>query len=115
MRRDMSWWEPFVQSDALARYIESGNCRPKKVTEYWHRVFNCVAKYLGFNKATRKILWDELVFGNWKRLHTDESKSADDWLNSLRYDVMYCSDRWSLDRLTRCHWMYRNYVRVVDE
>lgn len=114
MSRDMSWWEPFVQSDALIKYIERGNCRPKKVTEYWHRVFNCVAKYLGFNKATRKVLWDELVLGNWRLLHSDEQKTADDWLNDLYYDVMYCSDRWSLDRLTRCHWMYRKYIRATD-
>lgn len=30
-------------------------------------------------------------------------------------DVMYCSDRWSLDRLTRCHWTYRQYIMEVYE
>ncbi len=108
--------QPFEQSMALDRYIEKGNCTPEKVTEYWHRTFCCVAKYLGFNAATRRILWEELVAGNWSRLHMsyDEGlNTSDDWLRDLRWDVFYCSDRWSLDRLTRCHWLYRMYMGAL--
>lgn len=111
------WVEPYAQSMSLARYIEKGSCTPEKVTEYWHRTFCCVAKYLGFNRATRRILWEELVVGNWSRLHLsyDEGlNTSDDWLRDLREDVFYCSDRWSLDRLTRCHWLYRTYMRALE-
>ena len=112
------WKQPFAQSMALCEYINRGNCTPEKVTEHWHRVFCCVAKYLGFNRATRRILWEELVAGNWSRLHLsyDEGlNTPDDWLQDFRWDVVYCSDRWSLDRLTRCHWLYRTYMKAVME
>lgn len=111
-KKDTSWKEPFNQSFVLVNYIKAGNCRPQKVEEHWHRTFSCVAKYLGFNKATRKVLWEELVCGNWERLHTTEEEdklTPEEWLEKLRYEVFYCSDRWSLDRLTRCHWLYRQY------
>lgn len=110
------WGQPCVQSMVLAEYINQGNCTPEKVTEYWHRAFCCVAKYLGFNAATRRILWEELVAGNWSRLHLsyDEGlNTSDDWLRDFCWDVVYCSDRWSLDRLTRCHWLYRMYIRAL--
>lgn len=116
-KRDMHWKEPYDQSFVLVRYIKASNCSPQKVEKHWHRTFNCVAKYLGFNKPTRKILWNELVYGNWEHLHTteDESKMTPEaWLEKLHYEVAYCSDRWSLDRLTRCHWLYRQYMRSVN-
>jgi hypothetical protein len=123
----MGWVQPYEQSMALCGYIgvkswslddeppeeiRRGHITPKKVEEYWHRTFNCVAEYLGFNKATRKILWEDLVMGNWEKLHqTDEEcrKTPDEWLEKLEGEVWYCSDRWSLDRLTRCHWLWRQY------
>ena len=113
MARDMSWVQPLEQSAALSRYIEQGNCNPRKVEEHWHRTFNCVAKYLGFNRSTRRILWEDLVRGDWGRLHqtpVEECKTSDDWLDRLHWEVVYCSDRWSLDRLTRCHWIWRQYA-----
>jgi hypothetical protein len=103
---------------ALCRYIVQGNCNQRKVEEHWHRVFCCVAKYLGFNKATRKILWEELVAGNWKKLHTTDEecrRTPDEWLEKLESDVWYCSDRYTLDRLTRCHWLYRQYMQAVQK
>ena len=118
-KRDMRWLEPYEQSIALCRYIQRSHVTPEKVEEYWYRAFNCVAKYLGFNKATRRILWEDLVMGNWRRLHqTDEESryTPEKWLDKLYWEVTYCSDRWSLDRLTRCHWLWRQYSESeVDE
>lgn len=113
MKNGKRWEQPYHQSMSLCRYIDGGDCTPEGVEDHWHRAFCCIAKYLGFNRATRKVLWEDLVYGNWKRLHlTDEemAKTSNDWLNELRGDVFYCSDRWCLDRLTRCHWLYRHYV-----
>ena len=118
MARDMRWKQPYEQSMALCRYIERGDCDPQKVEEHWHRTFNCVAKYLGFNRATRKVIWEGLVVGNWERLHQTEEEgrmTADEWLEKLRGQCWYCSDRWSLDRLTRCHWIYRQYKWAIWE
>lgn len=112
----MDYEQPYHQSMALCRYIDGGDCDPRKVRERWHRTFCCVARLLGFNRATTRILWEDLVHGNWERLHqTDEERllSPDSWLGKLRDDVFYCSDRWCLDRLTRCHWLYRQYERSL--
>lgn len=116
MARDMSWKQPYEQSMALYRYLDGGGCDPNKVAEQWHRTFCCVAKYLGFNRETRRILWGELAQGNWEHLHRTEYESrytSDKWLDELKWDVFYTSDRASLDRLTRCHWMYRQYMRAA--
>ena len=93
-KKDMSWEEPFNQSLALASYIKAGDCRPQKIEENWHRTFSCVAKYLGFSKSSRKILWEELVEGNWERLHTTEEEkkmTPEEWL--------YRQYKWALFRM----------------
>lgn len=115
MRHREGWREPYDQSMALCRYIKDAgtSCNPKSVEEMWHRTFCCAARELGFNRATRRILWEELVGGNWARLHRtieEDDYSVERWLKLLRDDVFYCSDRWSLDRLTRCHWLFRRYM-----
>lgn len=112
-KRNTSWRESFNQSFALVHYTEAPeSCSLQKVDEYWHRTFSCVARHLGFNKATTKILWEELAEGNWDRLHTTEEEqkmTPEEWLERLHCQVFYCSDRWSLDKLMRCHWLYRQY------
>ena len=116
MAKDMDWKQPYEQSMALCRYIGRGSCKPSKVEEYWHRAFCCIAKYLGFNGSARKILWEDLVQGNWEHLHemkNEEGFTSEEWLEKLREDCFYCSDRWSLDRLTRCHLVWRQYVWAV--
>lgn len=110
--RDTGWIQPYEQSMSLYKYIREGNCTPKKVEERWHRAFCCIAKHLGFNRATRRILWEDLACGNWGHLHQnyeERSWTPEKWLDELSGDCFYCSDRWSLDRLTRCHWMFRQY------
>lgn len=106
----------YDQSCALYRYFESGGRDPREVGEYWHRAFCCVARQLGFDRPARKVLWEHLARGNWN--HPIDGKEAtmtsEDWLEALCSDVLHCSDRWSLDRLTRCHWKYRQYVRAVS-
>lgn len=99
----------------LRKYIK---CEPTAygVESRWHEIFSHVCRILGFNKSATKILWNELAYGNWKHLHeTDEerSKSAEEWLDDFSSDVFYCSDRWSLDRLMRCHWQFRQWKRRI--
>ena len=110
------WKQPYQQSMALHAYIDKGGCTPEGVAERWHHTFCCIAEYLGFNRQSRRILWNELVYGNWERLHmtdAEEEYTPDHWLSCLGDDVWYCSDRWCLDRLTRCHWLYRKYMECV--
>lgn len=88
------------------------------VEKLWRRVFGTVLADFGFPRKARTFLWDNLVVGNWKHLHmteTEKTYGADDWLDLLVGEVFYCSDRWTMDRLVRCHWMYRQYMDAVKE
>ena len=99
----------------LLRYIRSEGCCAAGVESRWHQVFNIVLRDLGFTRKQRSFMWGELMYGNWDRLHlTDEEKAkpSSEFLDDFYYDVLYCSDRWSLDRLMRCHWLYRAYRRT---
>ena len=78
----------------------------------WKEIFFHVCDQLGINRKSANVLFDELACGNWSHLHhTDEEKklTQSDWFESFMYDLFYCSDRWSLDRLTRCHWEFRQW------
>lgn len=77
----------------------------------WRKLFIRICQNeFGFSKKNAQYMFDEFGYGNWVHLNmTDEEKAmtADDWLEKFLADVFYCSDRWSLDRLLRCHWQYR--------
>lgn len=114
MKRKIKSWKPaYDASMELCKYLKAGDCTQNGVEDRWHKTFSLVLAYLGpFPRDTRNYLWKELVNGNWELLHvTDEErlKPPEYWLERLKGDVWYCSDRWSLDRLTRCHWLYRAY------
>ena len=112
-RKSRSWKPSYDASMELCKYLEMGDCTQKGVEDRWRKVFTLVLAHLGpFPRDTRSYLWKELVNGNWERLHlTDDERlnPPEYWLERLMSDVWYCSDRWSLDRLTRCHWLYRSY------
>lgn len=83
------------------------------ITNDWHTLFVKVCKYFGINKSSANVLWEDMCLGNWHHLWmTDDEKKkpANEWLDDFIADVFYCSDRWSLDRLMRCHWTYRQWV-----
>lgn len=109
---DDAWEKPYNLSHKLVKYIKSEDIDCETIEKYWYETFDSIAKYLGFNKKSRKILWGNLVVGNWKKLHKsyrEKSFTPEDWLSQLMLEVYYCSDRWSLDYLSRCHWAYRQW------
>lgn len=76
----------------------------------WRKLFIYICqKEFGFSKRNAQYMFDELGHSNWNYLPaaSDEAKTENDLLGSFLSDVFYCSDRWSLDRLLRCHWKYR--------
>lgn len=88
-----------------------------KVYNCWHEIFLDVCCYLGFNRKSAKILWENLAYENWEHLHqTEEEKqySEKEWFEKFYYDMFYCSDRWSLTRLERCHWKFRQWSGKVN-
>lgn len=105
-----------IKACELHRYIERGECSPQGVEKMWRQAFSCALKHLGFTRKQRSYLWCELASGNWERLHLTAAEaeiSADEWLDQFSWDVFYCSDRWSFDRVTRCHWMFRQYMQAA--
>ena len=117
MRRD-EWKPAFDASMRFHAYVYNNlSIDPEMVVRLWRSVFGCVLKSFGVPKKSRRLLWEELVKGNWGRLHQTEREcelSSSQWLGQLHDEVWYCSDRWSLDRLTRCHWLYRQYVAAIE-
>lgn len=100
----------------LVRCINRGECDVLEIEHLWQLAFSSVLRNFGFPDKCIRVMWDELVVGNWERLHmTDEEqeRTAAEWLEQLRLEVYYCSDRWSIDRLSRCHWLFRAYRRAA--
>lgn len=78
----------------------------KEKTEEQYLWLTFVKDYLemkGWNKQAINdfVEWGEYGFNN-KDLHKEYTKEE------FYSEVMYCSDRMSLDRLFRCHVMFRN-------
>lgn len=62
------------------------------------------------NKRLIKDLFQNLGYGNWEHLwETDCEKleSVAEMCEMLRWEVWYCSDRMSWDRLLRTHWIWQ--------
>ena len=99
----------------LCRYI-GGESTPRGIESRWHHIFNLVLRDFGVPGRVRTWMWCDLANGNWEHMHLtneEQLKTADEWLDDFEGDVFYCSDRWSLDRLTRCHWQFRQYWRAA--
>ncbi len=110
MKKD-SYNVQIEQCCMLSSYIrEYPDITNDELTRRWKSVFFLIAKCMGFNKLGRRYLFDHLVEGNWKHLHRTKEEnmwSRAKWLDNFASDLWYCSDRMSLDRLTRLHWQYR--------
>lgn len=85
----------------------------KSVTSGWHKTFVSVCRGLGINRHSANVLFRGMCDGNWEHLHQtqdEQVKTSEDWFADLIGDVFYCSDRWSIDRLMRCHWYFRQWL-----
>lgn len=98
--------------DFYAKYEKKHN-DAKAITDDWRKVFISVCKYLGINKKSAIVLFEWMCMGNWTHLHQTDGESeftADIWFDKFLGDMFYCSDRWSVDRLMRCHWYFRQWL-----
>lgn len=101
----------------LCEHIADGGCSTDEVERLWRQVFEAVLIRERFTRRAIDYMWEHLAQGNWKHLWQNENergRSDDEWLTEFRLDVFYCSDRWSLDRLTRCHWQWRQWMEAVE-
>lgn len=87
----------------------------QEVLDKYPKMFEAICIYcFKLPKRIRKDLFYELAQGNWKHLwETDEEKKMTiaELCEQLKWDVFYCSDRMSWDRLCRIHW---NWQRIKD-
>lgn len=105
--------DAYERSMALCRYIRTPDCSLAEVEKLWRQAFEAVLIRESFTRKAIDYMWKNLAQGNWEHLHqtdAEKERTVEEWLECFRADVWYCSDRWSLDRLTRCHWLWRQYA-----
>lgn len=91
---------------------------PVTVERCWHEIFTHICYYLGINSKSVEVLWANLGRENWTHLHQTEDekqRTEKEWFDAFYHDMLYCSDRWSLTRLERCHWAFRQWYKIAVE
>ena len=87
----------------------------QEILDKYPEIFNVICIYcFKLPKRIREDLFDNLVRSNWVHLwETDEEKkmTISELCEQLKWDVFYCSDRMSWDRLCRIHWSWQ---RIKD-
>ena len=87
----------------------------QEILDKYPEIFNVICIYcFKLPKRIREDLFDNLVRSNWVHLwETDEEKKMTiaELCEQLKWDVFYCSDRMSWDRLCRIHWSWQ---RIKD-
>lgn len=105
-------------ADHIRRIIESDNKITIdliiKIKNRWEELYKKQLFQWQFNKKAANDLFEWGENGhNWSKLHTTEEedeKTYIDWLHDFLYELEYCCDRMSLDRLFRCHWLYNQAI-----
>ena len=91
---------------------------PVAVRDAYPRMMRKVLKHrFGIKGKAADRFIREACEGNWSKLYETEMESsaeAEDFAYKLRWDVFYCSDRWSRDRVLRIQWLYRLIVRRCE-
>ena len=84
----------------------------------WKKLFIRICNNLGFNKKSALVLWNSIgISNNWEHLHKTEeerNRTVEEWWSNFIWDVYYCSDRWTFDRLLRVQWAYRQWYVKSD-
>ena len=91
---------------------EDISVRPDEVEDDWRKCFVASADVLGISRKSANVLYHGFGQGNWEHLHLfDEERgySLDKWASDFAYDLFYCSDRWSVERMLRVHWLFRQW------
>lgn len=90
----------------------------RAVETRWRKLFESICLRMGINGKSADVLWESMCLGNWEKLHRteeDESRTVDEWFDKFYMDMLYCSDRWSMDRLMRVHWAFRQWKKEVSK
>ncbi len=85
------------------------------LNEYREIICPALCKY-NFKLSRRQslLLCDTLGQGNWKKMWLtpeEEAESTEKICQAFIWDIFYCSDRISWDRLTRINWQYQRLLK----
>lgn len=87
----------------------------------WKEYFDRSLLDIGLDQKSIDVLFTKWEMGNWRAMHIETSEYKDHSKNDLyrvfTNDLEYISDRISLDRIFRNHWLYRQifYNDIWDE
>lgn len=104
----------YVLGDQLSKLRDEDDY--KRVRDDWHEVFIHVAKAFGIDDRSIIFLWCNMSFGEVEYDKAAEDKkypSVRDKFQAFQQEVYFSCNRWSFDRLARCHWRYRQYMRSI--
>lgn len=92
-------------------------CNMKELKKNWEIAFMYILDSWHYPKSVKNDLWNWGEHGNnWDILHIENTKYKDytkkQLIEEFSGDVFYCSDRMSLDRLLRCHWLYQQILII---
>lgn len=83
--------------------------------EYREIICPALCRY-NFKLSRRQalLLCDTLGQGNWKKMWLtpeEEAETTEKICQAFIWDIFYCSDRMSWDRLTRINWQYQRLLQ----
>lgn len=99
----------------LSEEIEKDLITLNSIVKRWDKYMEYYLKKRNFNNSaiSTMIDWGRDGGHNWVLLHWEE-KYYKIYLKKFAREIHYCSDRMSMDRLLRCHWLLNatidNYV-----
>ncbi len=83
--------------------------------EYRETICPALCKYnFKLSRKQALLLCDTLGQGNWEKMWLtpeEEAEPIDKICQSFIWDIFYCSDRMSWDRLTRINWQYQRLLQ----
>ena len=111
-------YHPLIcECDNFSRLLRDSSCNSEEQINYyvnrWKSILFKISKKEGYGKKTAKILWENFgIMCNWKHLHQTEDegkRTPSDWKDEFAWEVFYCCDRWSFERLLRVQWLFRRW------
>jgi len=100
----------------LEKYNKNFETNYLEIKKIWYKYFTISLKELGIkSQKSINILFWEWKMDNWKAMHKENSEykefSKKQMYNSFCNEAHYISDRISLDRIFRTHWLFREIFR----
>ena len=111
-------------SNEVDKFIETQKLTDKfllNLQVQWKLLFKWYLQRRGFNiiAIDQLFAWGNGGY-NWKELWGDKDETLDleERIHNFIGELYYCSDRMSLDRLFRCHWLFNhifNYIKYYNQ